>query len=77
MNRERLQCIVSGLNRFELTGLETLFIQLVEQDFDREGRLTDQQQSIVEAIYREKTRFIREAISTSKTNPKHRAKESF
>ncbi len=57
MNLERLQCIVSGLSRYELTGLEKRFVQSVERYFNEEGKLTDQQESILEGLYREKTRW--------------------
>jgi hypothetical protein len=62
MNRERLVCILSGLNRYELTGPEERFVQSVEQDYKEKSMLTDQQESILEGIYWEKTRFIRNAI---------------
>ena len=58
MNTERLRCIVSGLTRHELTELEQRFVQSVEQYFEQEGRLTEQQESILEDLYREKTRWI-------------------
>jgi len=62
MDKERLECIMSGLNRYELTGLEKRFVQSVEQYFKKKSRLTDQQESVLERVYREKTRFIRNAI---------------
>ena len=68
MNNERLRCIVSGLNRYELTELEQGFVQSVEQYFKHEGRLTEQQESILEGLYSEKTRWIRNAILSIKTN---------
>ncbi len=62
MDKERLECIMSGLNRYELTGLEKRFVQSVEQYFKKKSMLTDQQESVLESVYREKTRFIRNAI---------------
>ena len=62
MDKERLECIMSGLNRYELTGLEKRFVQSVEQYFKKKSRLTDQQESVLERVYREKTRFIRDAV---------------
>ena len=62
MDKERLECIMSGLNRYKLTGLEKRFIQSVEQYFQEESMLTDQQESILEGVYREKTGFIRNAV---------------
>ncbi len=64
MEKERLKCIVSGLNRYELTELEKGFVGSVEQYFKQEGKLTEQQESILEGLYREKTRFIRYTISS-------------
>ncbi len=62
MDKERLECIMSGLNRYKLTGLEKRFVQSVEQYFKKKSMLTDQQESVLESVYREKTRFIRNAI---------------
>jgi hypothetical protein len=62
MDKERLECIMSGLNRYELTGLEKRFVQSVGQYFKEKSMLTDQQESILERVYREKTRFIRNAV---------------
>jgi hypothetical protein len=62
MDKERLECIMSGLNRYELTGLEKRFVQSVELFFQEESMLTNQQESILEGVYREKTGFIRNAV---------------
>jgi hypothetical protein len=62
MDKERLECIMSGLNRYELTGLEKRFVQSAEQYFKEKSMLTDQQESILEGFYREKTRLIRQAV---------------
>jgi K+/H+ antiporter YhaU regulatory subunit KhtT len=62
MDKERLECIMSGLNRYELTGLEKRFVQSVEQYFQEKNMLTNQQESILEGVYREKTGFIRNAV---------------
>jgi uncharacterized membrane-anchored protein len=61
MNVERVRRMVSGLSRYELTELEQRFVQSVEQYFKQEGMLTEQQESILEGLYNEKTRwgFIR------------------
>ena len=61
MDKERLECIMSGLNRYELTGLEKRFVQSVEQYYKEKSMLTDQQESILEGVYRERTGFIRNA----------------
>jgi hypothetical protein len=62
MDRERLECILSGLNRYELTGLEKRFVQSVERYFKEKSMLTHQQESILEGVYRGKTAFIRNAV---------------
>ena len=62
MDKERLKCIMSGLNRYELTGLEKRFVRSVGQHFKEKSILTDQQESILEGIYRERTGFIRNAV---------------
>ena len=62
MDKERLECIMSGLNRYELTGLEKRFVQSVERYFQEKSMLTNQQESILEDVYREKTGFIRNAV---------------
>ena len=62
MNKERIECIMSGLNRYDLTGLEKRFVQSVGQYFKEKSMLTDQQESILEGVYREKTRLIRNAV---------------
>ena len=65
MNKERLKYIISGLDRYKLTGLEKRFVQSVEQYFEDKSTLTDQQESILEGVYREKTRLIRDAVFSS------------
>ena len=62
MDKERIECIMSGLNRYDLTGLEKRFVQSVGQYFKEKSMLTDQQESILEGVYREKTRLIRNAV---------------
>jgi hypothetical protein len=62
MDKERFECVMSGLNRYELTGQERRFVQSVEQSFLEKGMLTNQQESTLEGVYREKTGFIRNAV---------------
>ena len=62
MEKERLECIMSGLDRYELTGLEKRFVQSVGLYFKEKSMLTEQQESILEGVYREKTGFIRSAV---------------
>ncbi len=68
MNQERLKCIVSGLSRYELTGLEKRFVQSVEQYFKQECKLTEQQESILEGLYREKARWVSDGFVSIKNS---------
>ena len=45
MDKERLECIMSGLNRYELTGLEKRFVRSVEQYFKEKSMLINRNQS--------------------------------
>ena len=54
MDDKRLNCILVGLKRYELTLREKQFIEAVEKYFHEKSVLTDQQESILEGIYREK-----------------------
>ncbi len=62
MKRERVQCLMSGLSRYELTGPERECVQSIERHFNQRGVVTNQQESILEDIYLEKTSFIRATI---------------
>ncbi len=62
MDKERLECIMSGLNRYELTELEKRFVQSVRRHFKEKNMLTEQQESILEGVYREKTGLIRNTV---------------
>ncbi len=62
MDKGRLECIMSGLNRYELTELEKRFVQSVKRYFKEKSMLTEQQESILEGVYREKTGLIRNAV---------------
>ena len=54
MDQERLKCILSLLKRHELTLREREFVKAVEKYFHENGRITAQQESVLEGIYREK-----------------------
>jgi len=62
VNKDRLKCILLGLTRFELKGLEKRFVQSVETYLNQNQLLTDQQESILEGLYRKEIRFIKTAI---------------
>ncbi len=61
MNYERLKCILSSLEVHELTLRERQFVEAVEKYFHEKGKITDQQESVLEGIYREKV-WIRKAF---------------
>lgn len=61
MDQERFKCIVSLLERQELTFRERQFVKAVETYFNENGKVTDQQESVLEGIYREKM-WIRKAF---------------
>ncbi len=61
MDKERLGSIVSALRCCELTYLERQFVRRVKEYFEENGELTDQQESILEGIYRGKIRWMRKS----------------
>ncbi len=61
MDKERLESLTSFLGHCELTSLEKHFLERVKEYFETHGQLTDQQQSILEGIYREKVRGMKRA----------------
>ena len=69
MDDKRRKCTLVGLKRDELTLRERQFIEAVEKYFNENGVLTDQQESILERIYREKT-WIRKTFFSQNNLPK-------
>jgi uncharacterized membrane-anchored protein len=67
MNWERFRDILSVLNRYELTLRERQFVEAVERYFRQNGKLTDQQESILEGMCREKI-WIAKALM-NQSNP--------
>lgn len=61
MDQERLKRILSLLERHELTLRERQFVEAVDMYFNENGKVTDQQESVLEGIYREKM-WIRKAF---------------
>jgi hypothetical protein len=57
MNHERLEWIISGLNRYKLTEKENQFVKSAEHDFNQKKMLTEQQEEKLESLYKEKSRF--------------------
>ena len=61
MDHGRLKCILSLLGRHELTLRERQFVGAVEKYFYENGKVTDQQESMLEGLYREKV-WIKKAF---------------
>ena len=59
MDNERLRSIVSALGSCELTYLEKQFVGRAKEYFEENGMLTEQQESILEGIYRGKIRWTK------------------
>ncbi len=75
MDQERLKRILSLLERHELTMRERQFVEAVEKYFNENGKVTDQQESVLEGIYKEKM-WIRKAFhgqSHLRKNPSSKA----
>ena len=69
MDKARLKCIISGLSRYELTSLEKRFVEEVKLSLEKQGRLTEQRESVLESLYMEKTKWIRRGIINLAKNP--------
>jgi hypothetical protein len=75
MNRERLDWVMSGLNRYKLTQKEDQFIKSTEEDFNQKNMITEQQEEKLESLYKEKSKFLpnknyfspKESIAPGKT----------
>jgi hypothetical protein len=58
MNHERLEWIISGLNRYKLTEREEQFVKSTEVDFNQKNMLTEQQEERLESLYKEKSKLL-------------------
>ena len=75
MNRERLDWVMSGLNRYKLTQKEDQFIKSTEEDFNQKNMITEQQEEKLESLYKEKSKILpnknyfspKESIAPGKT----------
>ena len=56
MNSDRSKCIIAGLGRYELTLLEKQFVGRMKEYWEKDGMITEQHESILEGINREKIR---------------------
>jgi len=74
MDKGRFGSMVTALGRCELTYLEKQFVGRIEEYFEENGMLTEQQESILEGIYRGKIRWTKkrarrdEAYSTKSSS---------
>ncbi len=59
MDKGRFGSIVTALGCCELTYLERQFVGRIEEYFEENGMLTEQQESILEGIYRGKIRWTK------------------
>ena len=77
MNKERLEWIISGLIRYNLTKNENQFVILAEQDFNQKNMLTEQQEERLENLYKEKSKLIpnRNYFSPKESNHPGKIKE--
>jgi len=55
MNKERLDWIMSGLNKYALTKYEDHFLKAALEDFDSKHALTEQQEERLERLYKDKS----------------------
>jgi hypothetical protein len=72
MNSQRFKCIMAVLGRYELTLLEKQFVGRMKDYCEKDGMITEQQESILEEINREKIRWMKttarkEEVYTSKS----------
>ncbi len=62
MQEGQIRCILSGIKRFELTPIETEFIAFAEQCLSQHGPIMKKLERVLEEIYWQKTKFIRNSI---------------
>jgi uncharacterized membrane-anchored protein len=75
MDHGRFKCILSALERYELTFREKQFIETIKKYFNDKGKLTDQQKSILEGIYREKIWIGKTFLGQNNSSPKESSSE--
>ncbi len=85
MNKERLEWVMSGLNRYKLTQKEEQFVKSLQDDFNQKSMITEQQEEKIESLYKEKSRFLpnknyfspKESIHPGKSNKVTRSRPKF
>jgi hypothetical protein len=76
MNQERLEWIISGLNRYVLTKAEGHTVKTALEDFTKNRALTEVQEEKLENLYKEKSKLIPNKKNSpfeensKKTNPR-------
>ncbi len=74
MDRKRLNYLISRLKRFELTQCEKKFIELAKGCSRGKGKLTEQQEIILEGICKEKLRWAKLGLIREKNIARQLAK---
>jgi hypothetical protein len=76
MNKERLEWVLSGLNRYKLTQKEDQFVKSTEYDFNQKNMITEQQEEKLESLYKEKSKFMpnRDYFSPKESIPRGKIK---
>jgi hypothetical protein len=69
IDQERFKCILSVLEHYELTLREEQFVEAVKKCLNENCKITDQQESVLEGIYREKI-WIRKTFLGQNNLPK-------
>jgi hypothetical protein len=59
VNSERFRCIMAVLGGYELILLEKQFVGRVKEYFEKNGMITEQQESILEGINRGEIRWMK------------------
>ena len=66
-HKERFKNIIFMLNQFELTAREKHFVVSTNETLDRNGGLTEQQESILRGMFREKRKWGKRVFPPVKT----------
>ena len=72
MEPGRLNYLISRLDRFELTSCERRFIELLEGYFSKTHELTQEQETILQALYTEKLRWAKLGLIREKSTGSRR-----
>ena len=67
MEPRRLNYLVSRLNRFELTRCEKEFMESTKVYLRERGEITEEQEKILEGIYKEKLRWSKLGLIREKS----------